>query len=50
MISIPVVSELLVAEIRRRQCRVPTVINCRETAVPIGVNLSLKALVSLAFT
>ena len=32
--SIPVASELLVAETRRRQCRVPTVINCRDTAMP----------------
>ncbi len=34
VISIPVASELLVAEMRRRQCRVPTVINCRDTAMP----------------
>ncbi len=32
VISNPVASELL--EIRRRQCRVPTVINCRDTALP----------------
>jgi tRNA pseudouridine32 synthase / 23S rRNA pseudouridine746 synthase len=34
VISISVGSELLVAETRIRQCRVPTVINCRDTALP----------------
>ncbi len=34
VISISVASELLVAEIRRRQCRIPTVIDCRKTALP----------------
>jgi hypothetical protein len=34
IISIPVASELISPEIRTRQCRFPTVIYCRETALP----------------
>ena len=34
LISIPVASELLVAEIRTRQCRVPTINRGRDTALP----------------
>ena len=41
-------------DVGKRHCRVPTInlrlFGCRETALPIGVNLSLKALVSLAFS
>ena len=34
IISIPVASELILGEIRRRQCRFPTINDGRETALP----------------
>jgi hypothetical protein len=34
LISIPVASELILPEIRTRQCRVPTINHGRETALP----------------
>ena len=34
MISTPVASELISLTVRTRHCRVPTPINCRDTAVP----------------
>ena len=34
MISTPVASELILLTVRTRQCRVPTPINCRDTALP----------------
>jgi hypothetical protein len=34
LISTPVASELILLTVRTRQCRVPTPINCRDTALP----------------
>jgi hypothetical protein len=34
MISTQVASELILLTVRTRQCRVPTLINCRDTALP----------------
>ncbi|MEG4572799.1 hypothetical protein QUA56_08865 [Microcoleus sp. N3A4] len=40
MISIPVVSELILPEIRTRHCRVPTIDRGRDTAVPCPLSHS----------
>ncbi|MBE9186653.1 hypothetical protein IQ270_18660 [Microcoleus sp. LEGE 07076] len=52
MISIPVAPELILPEIRTRQCRVPTINHGRETALPCplyhsgaaGIDMSRSAL------
>ena len=48
IISNLVASELILPA-RKRQCRFPTINRGRDTALPIGVNLSLKALINLVF-
>ncbi len=55
VISIPIASELLVAEMRRRQCRVPT-IHGRDTALPspldhsgvTGIDISCMGIVQIS--